>query len=429
MGKTKNGKREEVLAVTGPAHLEGEVAVSGSKNATLPIMAAAILTGGAHIEATPQLLDVRTMSELLLHLGAEVRRQNGALHISFRHEPSCEAPYEIVSRMRASICVLGPLLARCGRARVALPGGCAIGHRPVDLHLKGMEALGCEVRLEDGYIVAKAKRLRGAHVHLAGPAGPSVLATANTMMAATLAEGTTVIEPAACEPEIVDLANFLIRAGAKIEGAGTPRIKVVGVGQLNPVRYRVIPDRIEAGTLILAGAITRSRITVRNCLPEHLASLLHLLRECGFGIETGRKSITVEPPSGRLRPVSVVTSPYPGFPTDLQAQVMALAATVEGVSTITERVFPERFQHVGELCRLGARIRKDGQTAVVEGVRRLNGADVRATDLRAGAALVLAGLAAHGTTCVHELSHIDRGYEDLSGKLRRLGADVVRRAA
>jgi len=419
----KNG--EALLEVKGGVSLCGEVEISGAKNAALPIMAATLLTGGATVVDAPCLLDVATMTELLQHLGADVKRHNSAIEITFRKRLGYEAPYEIVSRMRASVCVLGPLVARCGRTRVALPGGCAIGHRPVDLHIKGLAALGASVRVEGGYIVAEAARLRGAHIQLAGSAGPSVLATANTMMAATLAEGKTVIEQAACEPEIVDLANFLIKAGAKIEGAGTPTITIEGVSRLEPVEYRIIADRIEAGTFLLAGAITRGCVKVKGCVPQHLTSLIAALRESGFILEQDDTSVTVAPPNKEPAPLSVVTSPYPGFPTDLQAQMMALLTTIRGVSTVTERVFPERFQHVGELCRLGARIRKDGAMAVIEG-GKLWGADVKATDLRAGAALVLAGLAANGVTYVHKLHHIDRGYERLEVKLAKLGARIRR---
>jgi len=419
----KNG--EALLEVKGGVSLRGEVEISGAKNAALPIMAATILTGGGTIVDAPCLLDVATMAELLRCLGADVKRRNSAVEVTFGKRLGYEAPYEIVSRMRASVCVLGPLVARCGRARVALPGGCAIGHRPVDLHIKGLTALGARVRVEGGYIVAEAARLRGAHIQLAGPAGPSVLATANTMMAATLAQGKTVIEQAACEPEIVDLANFLIKAGAKIEGAGTQTITIEGVSSLEPAEHRIIADRIEAGTFLLAGAITRGCVTVKRCVPRHLTSLIAALRESGFIVEHNDTSVTVAPPRKEPAPLSVVTSPYPGFPTDLQAQMMALLATIRGVSTVTERVFPERFRHVAELCRLGARIRKEGATAVIEG-SELCGADVKATDLRAGAALVLAGLAASGVTYVHKLHHIDRGYEKLEVKLAKLGARIRR---
>jgi len=418
----------EELRIEGGARLKGSVTVSGSKNAALPALAAAVLTGGAVLRRVPRLADIDTMCELLECLGCRVVRRGHTLRVSADDPSRTEAPYEIVSRMRASICVLGPLLAARGHARVALPGGCAIGLRPVDLHLKGMEALGASISVEHGYIVARARRLKGAHVRLAGRFGPSVLATANTMMAATLADGRSVIEPAAQEPEVVDLAAFLRGCGARITGAGTPRIEIEGVSALRAAEHTVIADRIEAGTYLLAAAATRSEVTVTRCRPKHLAALVGALREAGFHVDGADGAVTVAPGGRRTRPLNVVTAPYPGFPTDLQPQTMALLSGADGTSTITETVFPQRFTHAAELARMGARITQEGATAVVEGVGRLHGTEVEASDLRAGAALVVAALSAEGVSRVRGLEHIDRGYEDLEGKLSSLGARITRSA-
>lgn len=409
--------------VVGGNKLRGKVGVSGAKNAALPLMAATILCPGKSvIENVPALRDVETMSHLLRILGAEVVLEDHVLTLDTIACNGHEAPYELVKTMRASIYVLGPLLARHGRARVSLPGGCAWGPRPVDFHIRGMQALGAEVELEHGYIVAQAKKLKGAQIHFDIP---SVGATANLMMAATLARGTTVIENAAREPEIVQLADFLVKMGARVDGAGTDRVEVEGVHSLHPARERIIPDRIETGTFMVAVAITRGKAEVEGCVPEYVASLVAKLREVGVKVEERGSSILVEAPFG-LKAVDITTAPYPGFPTDLQAQMMALMSVARGSSLITETVFYDRFTHVAELRRLGADIKVDGNVAVVTGVRRLSGAPVMATDLRASAALVLAGLVAEGETEISRVYHIDRGYERIEEKLSALGAEIRR---
>jgi len=417
----------EALLIEGGKRLKGLINVAGSKNASLPILAATILVGEpCTIHSVPVLSDTSLMYELLKRLGCEVKQENGAVSVSIRSTNEYEAPYELVSKMRASICVLGPLLVARGRAKVALPGGCAIGNRPVDLHLKGLEALGARIEIKHGFIEASAPKLVGAEIHLAGNFGSSVLATANVMMAATLAEGTTVIRQAACEPEIQDLANFLNSCGAKISGIGGSVIKIIGVKKLHSATYKVIPDRIEAGTFLIAGAITNSRITVKGAVCEHLESLLKKLEDCGVCIERDGDSLTTVPNGSKTKPVTVTTEPYPGFPTDLQAQMMALLALADGVSVITEKVFPERFMHIAELNRMGADIRKEGPSAIVTGVKKLYGAPVSGTDLRASAALVLAALAADGVTIVNNIEHIDRGYEKIEQRLSSLGASIKR---
>jgi len=414
------------FVVHGGRPLSGTVTVAGAKNSTLPILAACLLTDEpCVIEGAPHLEDVATMVRLLRSMGCTVTRAGRSITVRAAGRVANEAPYEIVRKMRAGYYVLGPLLGRRGTAKVSLPGGCAIGARPVDLHLRGVEALGARIRLDHGYIEAECRRLRGAAVMLAGSNGPSVGATVNTMMAAVLARGRTVIESAACEPEVADVAGFLNCMGAKVEGAGTSRIKIAGVKRLSGARYRPLPDRIEAGTLAVAAAITRGRVEIRNCVPAHLAAPIEVLRRAGFGVEPARRSLVV---SGRDRPNSMgfTTSPYPVFPTDLQAQFMALACLADGVSVIGESVFESRFMHAMELERMGGRISLKGNTAVVTGVERLSGAQVMASDLRASAALVLAGLAARGTTEVLRIYHLDRGYERLERKLSLLGAKVER---
>ena len=393
------------LAIKGGARLKGTVDISGAKNAALPIMAASLLAEGPSVlRGVPDLADVRSMTELLIDLGASVSRTpEGDLHVNVEDEGSSHARYDRVRKMRASICVLGPLLAKRRFARVAMPGGCAIGPRPVDIHLRGLRALGGDIELEEGDIVARAKKLRGANVFLGGPFGSTVLGTANVMSAAVLAEGRTMIESAACEPEVADLADYLNAMGAHIEGAGTPRILIEGVEQLHGAEHDTIPDRIEAGTYMVAAALTNGEVTLRNIRIDHLMASTR-----------------------RLEPADVTTQPFPGFPTDLQAQVMTLLCLADGNSAITEKVFPDRFMHVAELLRMGANIRKEGPTAIVTGVRRLIGAPVMASDLRASAALVLAGLIARGTTTVQRVYHIDRGYERIECKLRGIGADIQR---
>jgi UDP-N-acetylglucosamine 1-carboxyvinyltransferase len=415
------------FVIKGSARLRGEVTVSGSKNAALPIMAAALLSDETSvIGGVPTLADIAHMSELLADLGAEVHRDAGdRIVIQVRDETHSHAVYDRVRKMRASICVLGPLLAKRKKARVAMPGGCAIGSRPVNLHLRGLRALGAEISLEGGDIVAVAPRLKGASIFLGGPYGSTVLGTANVMSAATLAEGRTVIESAACEPEIVDLAVFLNAAGAKISGAGSPRIVVEGVERLAGAEHRVIPDRIEAGTLMIAAAITNGQVSLRNVNLDHLMAVVDKLREVGVDVESSN-GVAEVCSARRLEPTDVTTQPYPGFPTDLQAQLMSLLCLADGNSAITERIFPDRFMHVGELGRMGADIRKEGYTAIVTGVKKLVGAPVMASDLRASAALVLAGLVAEGTTTVNRVYHIDRGYEAFEKKLSALGAQIER---
>ncbi len=413
--------------IKGGARLKGRVEISGAKNAALPIMAAALLgEGPSTIAGAPDLADIRAMGDLLRDLGADVTRdEQDRLVINPVDESHSHAPYDRVRKMRASICVLGPLLAKRRKARVAMPGGCAIGPRPVDLHLRGLRALGADIELDSGDIVASAKRLTGAEVFLGGPFGSTVLGTANTVMAATLAEGETLIESAACEPEIEDLATFLNAMGARIRGAGTPRITIEGVDELRGTEHTVIPDRIEAGTFMIAAAITNGEVTLSNANMHHMMAVVDKLREVGVTVESDNGGLLTYS-ARRLEPVDVTTQPYPGFPTDLQAQLLALLCLADGNSVITEKIFPDRFMHVAELLRMGADIRKEGPTAIVTGVRRLIGAPVMASDLRASAALVLAGLVARGGTTVSRVYHIDRGYESIETRLHALGADIRR---
>ena len=415
--------------INGGTRLRGKVRVSGAKNAALPIMAASILCEGeVTLNGVPDVIDVQSLSELLRRLGVAVdRSSDGTLKLNARDEMNCKAEYDIVRKMRASICVLGPLLAKRHLAQVSMPGGCAIGDRPVDLHIRAMRQFGADVELVSGDIVAKAKRLRGREMFLGGPFGSTVLGTANAMMAATLAEGTTVLEMAACEPEVVDLANFLNNCGASVTGQGTPRIVVEGVRDLHGCEHTIIPDRIEAGTLMVGAAITNGEVTLENCRLDHLMAFVDRLAAIGVNVEKDKNGGTVISSARRLEPVDVTTQPFPGFPTDLQAQLMTLLSLADGNSIITEKIFPDRFLHVAELNRMGAHLRKEGPTVIVEGVRRLIGAPVMASDLRASAALVLAGLAARGTTRVHRVYHIDRGYDRFEEKLHQLGADIQRK--
>ncbi len=414
------------LLVRGGPPLQGRVAVASAKNSVLPIMAAALLTDEpCTIRQVPLLEDVNTMVRLLTSMGVSVTRQSRTVTIAAAGPLKIEAPYDIVRKMRAGYYVLGPLLARFGEARVSLPGGCAIGVRPVDLHLKGIEALGARVRIEHGYIHARGRPLRGGTVLLEGPNGPSVGATANTMMAATLARGETVIEGAACEPEVVDLARFLNCMGAKVDGAGTPTLRVQGVKSLKGVAYRPIPDRVEAGTLAVAAAITRGRVEVVNCRPENMKAVVDKLRLAGVRVEPGRNKLLVAA-ENRPAAVNISTTPYPGFPTDLQAQFTALLSIGQGTSVVTENIFESRFLHALELNRMGARIDINGNMAVIQGVERLSSAQVMASDLRASAALVLAALAARGQSEILRIYHLDRGYERLEQKLAALGARIER---
>lgn len=411
------------IIVKGGNSLHGTVKVDGAKNAALPILAGSLLANGKSIiEDIPDLEDVRVMCEVLQSLGVDLEYGNGKAVVKSDNVSGIEAPYELVRKMRASFLVTGPLLAKLGKARISLPGGCAIGSRPIDLHLKGFSALGAEIFMGHGYIEAAAKRLKGDRIYLDYP---SVGATENIMMAAVLAEGQTFIENAAEEPEIVDLANYLNAMGARIKGAGTDLIKIDGVKELKGVRHQVIPDRIEAGTYMAAAAITRGDVLINNVLCDHLKSIVAKLKETGAYIEELPKGIRVKM-NTRAKAVDVKTLPYPGFPTDMQAQMMALLSTAVGTSVIIETVFENRFMHVDELKRMGAKIKIEGRSAIIEGTESLSGAPVKATDLRAGAALVLAGLAAEGETQVNNAYHLDRGYANIVAKLRGLGAEIYR---
>ena len=418
------------FTIQGGNRLKGEVAISGAKNAALPVLAAALLADGPSvIHQVPDLADIRAMSDLLTDLGAAVERlDDGGLRVDVRDESDCHARYDRVRKMRASVCVLGPLVAKRRLARVAMPGGCAIGSRPIDLHLRGMRELGAEIELESGDVIAKADRLKGANIFLGGPFGSTVLGTANIMMAATLAEGRTVIESAACEPEIASLAEFLNAMGACVQGGGTPRIVIDGVEALHAAEHTVIPDRIEAGTYMAAAAMTNGEVRLTNVRIDHMMAVVHRLREIGVILEPADGSVVVSS-ARHLSPTDVTTQPYPGFPSDVQAQLMALLCLADGNSVVTEKVYPDRFMHVAELLRMGANIRKEGPTAIVTGVKELIGAPVMASDLRASAALVLAGLIARGETTVHRVYHIDRGYEQIEVKLAALGADICRQNA
>ncbi|NOG52881.1 MAG: UDP-N-acetylglucosamine 1-carboxyvinyltransferase [Planctomycetes bacterium] len=450
----------DAFVIDGGRRLKGEVTISGSKNASLPIMAAALMTAEPIIlRDVPCLRDIANMRRLLHELGCETTTaETDPNEIVLESDPDGPnlAPYDIVSTMRAGICVLGPLTASRGEARVSMPGGCAIGDRPVDIHLRGMAALGAEVSLDEGDIVVKAPRggLRGATVFLGGPFGSTVLGTANVMSAAVLAKGTTVIESAACEPEIVDLASLLTTMGARIRGAGTPRIVIDGVESLGGAEHRIMPDRIEAGTYMVAAAITNGELTLGNCPYDCLLAAVDRLERIGVSVRPAiegqpasssdgvtnlmavtaldsesspyrRSRVTVES-QRRLSPVQVTTQPHPGYPTDLQAQLMALLCLADGNSIVTERIFPERFLHVAELGRMGAKLYRQGQTVVVSGVDQLRGARVMASELRASAGLVLAGLAAEGSTTVHRVYHLDRGYETMERKLSAVGAEIKR---
>lgn len=415
------------FVINGGNRLRGRVSINGSKNAALPIMAASILTEGETIlKGVPELEDVRQLSTLLEQLGVTVTRdETRNIRLKVVDEMNCHAEYDVVRKMRASVCVMGPLLAKRGKALVSMPGGCSIGDRPIGLHVHGLEMLGGASDLVTGDIHLKAKRLKGTEMFLGGPFGSTVLGTANVMMAATLAEGTTVIEMAACEPEVVALADYLNACGARITGQGTPRITIEGVRDLHGCEYTVIPDRIEAGTFMIAAAITNGEICLTNCRLDHLLAMVDRLRAIGVNIERDGDGVQVSS-SRRLEPVTITTQPYPGFPTDLQAQIMALICLADGNSIITEKIFPDRFLHVAELGRMGAKLRKEGPTVIIEGVKQLIGAPVMASDLRASAALVLAGLVAKGQTKVLRVYHIDRGYDRIEQRLSALGADIKR---
>lgn len=415
------------IVVTGGRKLKGEVEISGAKNSALPIMAAALLSDEESvIENVPDLRDIQTMIRLLRSLGAKAHYDRSAVVVRPGKDLKAVAPYKLVSTMRASVCVLGPLLSRTGNAQVSLPGGCIIGPRPIDLHLKGLREIGANIDIQHGYVHARMrKRLKGGDVYLGGAYGSSVLATANVMMAAVLARGKTSIESAACEPEVVDLARFLKKMGAKIWGEGSPYVEIEGVRKLHGARYSVIPDRIEAGTFMFAAAVTAGDVLVKKAEPSHQNAVIDKLRQAGVRVDKGKNTVRVRR-NGKLRPVDATTLPYPGFPTDLQAQMMALMTITPGISIITEKIYPDRFMHVSELNRMGSNIMLEGPSAIVHGVKKLSGAPVMASDLRASAALVIAGLVAEGVTEVLRIYHLDRGYERLEEKFSALDALIKR---
>ncbi len=406
--------------------LKGEVEISGSKNSALPIMAATLLTDQeCRIAGVPDLADIRTMIRILESLGKEIVFDGNVLFVKAKKKKTHVAPYRLVRTMRASFCVLGPLLARRKKAKVSLPGGCVIGARPVDLHIKGLQELGAHLIVQKGYCIAEANILRGNHIFLGGTFGSSVLATANVLMAATLAKGETVIEYAACEPEVVDLALFLKKMGAVIEGEGTPLIRVRGVSSLSGAEFKVIADRIEAGTFIAVALATSSNIIIKGANHSHLTSVIETAKKIGADITIEGSKIKVKGKS-LLKPVNIVTLSYPGFPTDLQAQFMSCLCIAKGLSLITEKIYPDRFMHVAELNRMGARIQRNGPYAIIDGGGGIFGAEVMASDLRASAALVIAGLVAEGKTEILRIYHLDRGYEKLEEKLKKLGAKIKR---
>lgn len=413
------------FVVKGRKKLQGKVKISGAKNAALPILAATLIAEGEYIlNNIPELKDIKTMFKLLENLGLVIEKiQDNKYKIINKGDLKTEAKYDLVKTMRASFLVMGPLLANVKESKVSLPGGCAIGARPVNYHLKGFEALGCDIKIEHGYVEAKTEKLIGASIYLDFP---SVGATENIVMAAALAEGKTIIENAAQEPEIEDLCNFLNSMGAKIKGIGTSRIEIEGVEKLSPGEYTIIPDRIEAGTFIIAAIITESEIEIENLNLLHLESFKLKLEEMGVKFEKKDSSIKVKSKLDELKPIKVKTMPYPGYPTDLQAQMMVLLAIVEGTSEIKETIFENRFMHISELNRMGTNIEVDGNTAIIKGVKELSGAEVMASDLRAGASLVLAALIAEGETIINRIYHIDRGYEKMEEKLINIGADIKR---
>ncbi|MDD5065161.1 MAG: UDP-N-acetylglucosamine 1-carboxyvinyltransferase [Phycisphaerae bacterium] len=423
----------DIFRIEGPVRLSGAVNVNGSKNASLPIMAATMLAAGKSvIKAVPYLSDITVFGQLLDQLGCGfTRKPNGDLCIDSETIDNPVGEYDIVRRMRASVCILGPLLARCGRVEVSMPGGCAIGDRPIDIHLRGLSELGAKIHLKNGYVVAEAPKngLRGKDIFMGGPFGSTVLGTANVLMAATLAKGKTTIESAACEPEIVDLANCLTKMGAKINGIGSPRLIIEGVKELAPAEHQVIPDRIEAGTFMVAAAITSGSLHIQNCRLEDMMAVVDRLRSIGVTVEAADDGCVVARKSSTIKPADITTQPYPGFPTDLQAQFMALLSLAKGNSIVIEKVFPDRFMHIAELNRMAANLRKEGPTVIVAGVKKLIAAPVMASDLRASAALVLAGMVAEGTTIVNRVYHIDRGYEKIEEKLNLVGAKIFREPA
>jgi UDP-N-acetylglucosamine 1-carboxyvinyltransferase len=417
----------EKIIISGGNPLRGTVQISGSKNAALPIIAATLLTAEpCVIRGVPNLSDIQFMCDILKWLSVKVthHKTEGIVEVQAQH-PLGVAPYELVRKMRASVCLLGPLLARLRNCKVSLPGGCVIGDRPIDQHIKGLKRLGAEVLVENGYVHARCQELTGGDVFMGGRFGSTVLGTANIMMAAVLAKGTTYIESAACEPEVEDLAIFLNKMGARVKGAGSHMIEIEGVNELRGADHVVIPDRIEAGTFMAAAAITGGDIEIKGARAEHLCAVRDKLEEAGVTVERNNGTIRVKS-NGDLKPVDVITMPYPGFPTDMQAQMSALMTVTPGISVITEKVFPNRFMHISEMARLGADVSLEGSSAIVKGVKRLSGAPVMASDLRASAGLVLAGLEAEGETEVNRIYHVDRGYERIDQKLRHLGAKIER---
>ena len=418
----------DIFRIEGPVQLNGKIRVNGSKNAALPIMAATLLASGkSTITGVPDLSDIAVLKQLLDQLGCPVHTAaNGDISIDATTVDSPVGEYDIVRKMRASICILGPLVARCRRAEVSMPGGCAIGDRPINIHLRGLRELGAKIHLENGNVIAEAPQgLVGADIFLGGAFGSTVLGTANILMAATLARGRTVIESAACEPEISDLAHCLNLMGARISGIGSPRLTIEGVGELKPVTYQIIPDRIEAGTFMVAAAITQGELQLDNCRPHDLMAVVDKLRNIGVTVEPSPAGCVVAF-SGRVKATDITTHPFPGFPTDLQAQFMALLALAEGNSIVIEKIFPDRFMHVAEMNRMAANLRKEGPVVIAAGVDKLVAAPVMASDLRASAALVLAGMAAEGTTVINRVYHIDRGYERIEEKLNPVGAKITR---
>ena len=414
------------IVIEGGFPLRGTVPISGAKNAALPILAATLLVDGeCIIEDVPDLKDIRTMVRLLRELGCVVERNaDSSLTVAVTDDTAVEAPYDIVKEMRASFCVLGPLLARRGKGRVSVPGGCNLGVRPVDLHLKGLRALGAKLDFDGGYVDGTGP-LRGNEIFLAGAFGSTVLGTANVMMAAVLAEGRTVIEGAACEPEVADLAHFLLACGAKIEGVGSHRLVIDGVERLHGTTWRVIPDRMEVGTFMAASAATGGDIVCQGADPAHMGAVLEAFDQVGAGIERMDGAVRIVM-TQRPRPLDLTTLPYPGFPTDLQAPMAPVLALADGMSVVTEKIYPERFMHVAELIRMGASIRKQGPSAIIQGVERLSGTEVMASDIRGGASLLVGALAAAGNSTVHRVYHVDRGYERIEDKLERLGAKIRR---
>jgi UDP-N-acetylglucosamine 1-carboxyvinyltransferase len=417
----------DVFKVSGSGPLHGQIEVGGAKNAALPILAATLLTDETVVlRNVPDLSDMRFMLEILRHIGAETTQPEPGVWEITSKQITHIAPYDLVRKMRASVCLLGPLVARMRKAEVSIPGGCVIGPRPIDLHIKGLKKLNCQVEISNGYVRVNASKIKGGPIFLGGRSGSTVTGTANIVMAAVLAPGTTRLECAACEPEVVDLCQLLVKMGARIEGIGSPELTITGVHKLHGCEHSVIADRIEAGTFVIAAAITRGDVTVKGIAPKLLGAFLDKLEEAGLPMELGEDSIRVLPYQGSLKPVDVITLPHPGYPTDLQAQLSALMTQTDGLSIITERIYPNRFMHVPELQRMGADISIEGPSAIIKGASKLSGAPVMASDLRASAALILAAFAAEGDTWIQRIYHLDRGYERFEHKLTAIGAKIER---